>query len=358
MSMRWPPAAIRLAHHVASHAQLLALLLLAVLGTVASVNSPVQHSLLVTALSWLAVCLLTLARGGLSSSNLTLNPFNTPSPPSRPRTPSFLAGALLSLAHICDRAACDKDGIRATKWLLPLFVVAAAAVAAHLPAALPGLPSLAAHNDSPQTSRSLRLLLALTAAAAAALAVYVTPATAALGISSAIFAALGLVGFEAATRDTKNDGSGARGLVAADGSLTRRNSVGASHRVQQLAALRDVAVAIVVVCGIAAFLIEPSVAPGATTWEPLYRDFDRDWKTVHDYRTMRQVAFMVLVNIVLNGLIYFVVCWIRLSGPTLLTCPALAQGLCTPFSLDLVHLHLRTAQVFHHRSRYLVYYSL
>jgi hypothetical protein len=112
------------------------------------------------------------------------------------------------------------------------------------------------------------------------------------------------------------------------------------------------------VCGIAAFLIEPSVAPGATTWEPLYRDFDRDWKTVHDYRTMRQVAFMVLVNIVLNGLVYFVVCWIRLSGPTLLTRPALAQGLCTPFSLDLVHLHLRTAQVLHHRSRYLVYYSL
>ena len=349
MSMSLPPAALRLAHHAALHAQLLAPLLLAVLGTVASINSPVQHSLLVTSLSWAAVCLPAVVRVGLYS--------NSPSP-SRGRTPSLLAGALLALAHICDRAACDKDGIRATKWLLPLFVVAAAAVAAQIPAALPALPSLTGPSDSPPSTRSLRLLLALTAAAAAALAVYVTSTTAALGISSAFFAAWGLVGFEAATRETKDDGGGARGFMAADGSVTRRNSLGASHRLQQLAALRDVAAALVVVCGIAAFLIEPSVAPGATTWEPMYREFDRDWKTVHDYRTMRQVVFMVLVNIVLNGLVYFVVCETRLSLPRLLTRPARAQGRGTPLSLGIVRLHLRAAQVCYDRLGYLVHHPL
>jgi hypothetical protein len=33
----------------------------------------------------------------------------------RKKNTSWLAGAFLALAHICDRAACDKDGIRATK---------------------------------------------------------------------------------------------------------------------------------------------------------------------------------------------------------------------------------------------------
>jgi hypothetical protein len=292
--MSMPAAVTRLAHHAASHAQPFALLLLAILGAVASVNSPVQHALLVTALSWLLVWLVAVARVGLYSNT-----------GPRGHAPSALAGALLALAHICDRAACDKDGIRATKWLLPLCAVAAshsALLSRHLV-----LPSHTAPDDA-QGPRSLRMLLALTAAAAAALAIYVTSTTAALGTSSAIFAASGLVAFEAVVRGAKDDNTGgARGLMSADGSVTRRSSISGTHTAQQLAALRDVAAALALVCGVATCLIEPSIPPGAITWEPLYREFDRDWKTVHDYRTMRQVAFMVLVNVVLNGLVFLVV---------------------------------------------------
>ena len=143
--------------------------------------------------------------------------------------------------------------------------------------------------------------MTLTIAASAALAVYVTSTTSALGISSAIFAASGLVMFEIAVRGTKDDNEGGtRGLMSADGSFSRRGSVSSNRKIQELAAFRDVAAAISVICAIATYMIEPSVAPGAATWEPLYREFNRDWKTVHDYRTVRQVFFMIIVNVALN----------------------------------------------------------
>ena len=119
--------------------------------------------------------------------------------------------------------------------------------------------------------------MTLTIAASAALAVYVTSTTSALGISSAIFAASGLVMFEIAVRGTKDDNEGGtRGLMSADGSFSRRGSVSSNRKIQELAAFRDVAAAISVICAIATYMIEPSVAPGAATWEPLYREFNRD----------------------------------------------------------------------------------
>jgi hypothetical protein len=158
------------------------------------------------------------------------------------------------------------------------------------------------------------LLVTLTIAASAALGVYVTSTTFALGISSAIFAATGLVIFEIAVRGAKDDNEGtSRGFMSADGSFSRRGSVGNNNnnnnnnKAQQLATLRDIAIALTVVCGIATFMIEPSVAPGATTWEPLYREFDRDWKTVHDFRTVRQVFFMIIINCALNLFMFFIV---------------------------------------------------
>lgn len=152
------------------------------------------------------------------------------------------------------------------------------------------------------------MLVTLTIAASAALGIYITSTTSALGISSAIFAASGLVLFEIAARGTKDDSdNGTPGLMSADGSFSRRGSVSSSRKVQELAALRDVAAAITVICGIAVYMMEPSVAPGAATWEPMYREFDRDWKTVHDYRTVRQVLFMIIINVALNLFTYLIV---------------------------------------------------
>lgn len=171
--------------------------------------------------------------------------------------------------------------------------------------------------------------MTLTIAASAATSIYITSTTSALGISSAIFAASGLVLFEIAIRGAKDDNEGgARGLMSADGSFSRRGSVGSSRTAQELAALRDVAAAITVICGIAVYMMEPSVAPGAATWEPLYREFDRDWKTVHDFRTVRQVFFMTIVNVALNLLMFLIVS----ATPT--TTSAAAHGLCALAQLD------------------------
>lgn len=98
------PAVSRVAENVAKHNLLLAPLLFTVLGAIASVNSPVQHSLLVTSASWAIIWIPLVFRVGLYSNST-----------GRKKNTSWLAGAFLALAHICDRAACDKDGIRATK---------------------------------------------------------------------------------------------------------------------------------------------------------------------------------------------------------------------------------------------------
>lgn len=98
------PAVSRIAENVAKHHLLLAPLLYTVLGAVASVNSPVQHSLLVTSASWAIVWAPLVLRVGLYSNNGGTR-----------KSTSWLAGASLALAHICDRAACDKDGTRAMK---------------------------------------------------------------------------------------------------------------------------------------------------------------------------------------------------------------------------------------------------
>ncbi|KZM24826.1 hypothetical protein ST47_g4049 [Ascochyta rabiei] len=292
------PAVSRIAENVAKHHVLLALLLFTVLGAVASVNSPVQHSLLVTAASWALLWLPLVFRVGLYSSS-----------GGRKKSTSWLAGAFLALAHICDRAACDKDGIRATKWLLPLFAVLISEnelLSRHLALPTHARADSTDSSEKPSSRRSSDLLVTLTIAASAALGVYVTSTTSALGISSAIFAASGLVMLEIAARGSKEGSEGARGLMSADGSFSRRASVSSNRKAQELAALRDIAAAMTVICGIATFLIEPSVAPGAATWEPLYREFDRDWKTVHDFRTVRQVFFMVIVNAALNVFMFLV----------------------------------------------------
>ncbi|OSS50921.1 hypothetical protein B5807_04228 [Epicoccum nigrum] len=296
------PAVSRIAGNVAKHHLLLAPLLFTVLGAVGSVNSPVQHSLLVTSASWAILWIPLVLRVGLYSNS-----------GGRKKNTSWLAGAFLALAHICDRAACDKDGIRATKWLLPLFAVLVSEnelLSRHL-----NLPTHARSDstdstsspEKPSSKRPADLLVTLTIAASAALGIYITSTTSALGISSAIFAASGLVLFEIAARGTKDDSdNGTPGLMSADGSFSRRGSVSSSRKVQELAALRDVAAAITVICGIAVYMMEPSVAPGAATWEPMYREFDRDWKTVHDYRTVRQVLFMIIINVALNLFTYLI----------------------------------------------------
>jgi hypothetical protein len=99
------PAASLIAENVLQHQHLFVPALLLFLATAANVHSPVQHSLLVAAVSWALIWILAIFRAGVWSSS-----------GSRSRkTTSWLAGGFLALSQICDRAACDKEGIWSTK---------------------------------------------------------------------------------------------------------------------------------------------------------------------------------------------------------------------------------------------------
>lgn len=98
------PVVSNIAEYVAKYHQLVIPLSFSTLAAIANVQSPVQHSLLVTAASCFLIWLYLLTRVGIRSSALRQN-----------RKTSWLAGAFIALSQICDRAACDKEGIWVTK---------------------------------------------------------------------------------------------------------------------------------------------------------------------------------------------------------------------------------------------------
>ncbi|KAI4937387.1 uncharacterized protein J4E92_002117 [Alternaria infectoria] len=213
------PAVSILADNVVKYHHLLAPLLYSILAAVANVHTPVQHSLLITTISWLIVWVPTVSWVGIYSNSDSVK-----------RKTSWLAGALLGLSVICDRAACDKQGIWATKALIPLFTVLFSEnqlVAKHL--ALPTWTVLdgpaAETKTSPERqphTESYGILAVLVVSASAVLGVYAVPTTVALGLSSAIFAATGLVLFESTIQAATEEGEGGkRGLGSVNGNMTK-----------------------------------------------------------------------------------------------------------------------------------------
>ncbi|KAF1832202.1 hypothetical protein BDW02DRAFT_530341 [Decorospora gaudefroyi] len=296
------PAISILADNVVKYHHLLAPLLFGILAAVGNVHTPKQHSLHVTAIAWLIVWVPTVFWVGIySNSN------------SAQRKKSWLAGTLLALSLICDRAACDKQGIWATKALLPLLTVLISEnelLAKHL--ALPTYTILdgpaaetKTHSERKPLSESYWILAFLTVAASAALAIYTLSTTFALGVSSVIFAATGLALFESTMRAATVDGEdGKRALVSANGSISRRLSLSGAQRAQRLATLRDVAVTVAAVCGLASLLMEPTLTASSISWEPVYREYDREWRDVHNYRILQRFLWMIPVNTIVHILTF------------------------------------------------------
>lgn len=155
---------------------------------------------------------------------------------------------------------------------------------------------------------SYRLLTTLTVSASVVLGAYTTSPTSALGLSSVIFAATGLVLFAAAVEGIEEEGENStRAAVSANGTLPRRMSVSGSAGRQQLASLRDVAGVIMIVCGIASLIMEPSLAARTISWEPVYSLYKRDWTTIHHFRMLRQVVWMIPVHFIVNILTFILV---------------------------------------------------
>jgi hypothetical protein len=299
------PAVSILADNVVKYHHLAATLLYVVLAAVANVHTPVQHSLLITTISWLIVWVPTVFWVGIYSNSDRAK-----------RKTSWLAGALLGLSAICDRAACDKQGIWATKVLIPFFAVLFSEnelVVKHF--ALPThtvLDDAAAETKtSPERQphhESYGILAVLTVSASVGLGVYAVPTTVALGLSSAIFAAIGLVLFESTTKVAAESGEGSkRGSASANGGISRRASMSGASRPQRLAALRDVAVAIAAVCGIASILTESSLTASTISWEPVYREYDREWRDVHNFRILQRFLWMLPVHSIVNVLVFILI---------------------------------------------------
>lgn len=163
----------------------------------------------------------------------------------------------------------------------------------HDPVAKPSTPS-----ETHSHTGSYRTLAALTVSASAVLSTYTASTTSSLGFSSVIFAATGLVLFAVALQGVEDDSENkTRGLVSANASFSRRSSISGAQREQQLAALRDVAATMTMTCGIASCLMEPAMTATAISWEPVYRAYDQDWSTVHHYRIVQQVLWMVPVHV-------------------------------------------------------------
>jgi uncharacterized membrane protein YoaK (UPF0700 family) len=99
------PVVSLIAENVLKYYHLFVPLLFLVLGSVANVHGPVQHSLLVTTVSWALIWIPSVFGAGIWSSC---------SSRSRKIT-SWAAGGFLALSQICDRAACDKEGVGSTK---------------------------------------------------------------------------------------------------------------------------------------------------------------------------------------------------------------------------------------------------
>ncbi|KAJ4362025.1 hypothetical protein N0V83_010966 [Neocucurbitaria cava] len=293
------PVVSLIAENVVKYHQLLAPLLFSTLAAVANVHTPVQHALLVTAVSWLLIWILLIFRVGVYSKG-----------GSGKRRTTWLAGAFLSISQICDRAACDKEGIWATKALLPLFVVLLSdneLIAKHV--ALPIhtlLDDPAAKSNAPSETHShtgsYRILATLTVSASVVLSTYTVSTTSTLGFSSVLFAATGLVLFGVALKGTEDDGeNNTRELGSANGISPRRNSISGLLKEQQLAALRDVAAIMMTVCGIASYFMEPTMTATTVSWESVYRDYKQDWSTVHNLRILQEVLWMVPVQVFVNA---------------------------------------------------------
>jgi hypothetical protein len=172
--------------------------------------------------------------------------------------------------------------------------------------------------DSQSHKSSARFLMVITGSATAILVAYAVPATIVLGLSSAIFAAAGLVLLEKAIRGMADDDTSAihEAVSNADVQTGRKPSIRPSQGLQ-LAVLRDAAATLTIICTLASLLIEPSVY--GIYRQPASRKHQQHWTRGHDSIVLQQIIWMVPVNIINNALMYFIVSSLSLYLPSSLS---------------------------------------
>lgn len=316
--------------NVLKHRQLLIPLLLIVSASFVYVNVPLQHSLFVTTISWLALCIPAALKAGVLGN--TTN--------SR-RSVCWLAGAFLSLSYVCDRAALDKQGIWATKVgslpvtrflsliivqaLLPVFVALLSEnelLSEHLALPIFTLLNGSAVESKPApelvpTRNSYNLLAATTVCASVVLSTYTISSTFALGVSSVIFAATGLVLFGTIVMSREAV------LVGSNGTSPSRSTAEDAGRAQTLAVLRDVASAIAVISGIACYFMEMSITSISISRMTEPSDELHRWPDLQNYRTLLQVLWSIPAQCLMNFFTYNIV-----STSLILSASTTSRSLC------------------------------
>jgi hypothetical protein len=292
------PAVAIVAENVLQNQHLLHPLAFLISAIVANVNTPVQHSLLITSISWLFIWLATVFQAGSGLSGGVNNK----------RIAGWAAGAFLALAEICDRAARDREGTWWTKALLPLLVTLIPengfwTTSGALPSPITSDESSSESTSEQRPSqRSFVLVTIVSLSAITALGTpYSSSPTSVLGICGAIFLATGLVLFEGAIRCRKDEGHIARrGFMSANGSFSRFTTVEKANPQQgSLAALRDVAGVMAFGCGVATYLME-AISSDAITWGPELQMLDGDWKAIQYPRMVRLCLFMIIIDVMKN----------------------------------------------------------
>lgn len=168
-------------------------------------------------------------------------------------------------------------------------------------------PKEDAAADEQAQSPSFRVLAALTLSAGFALATsFAASPVIALGISSVMFAAVGFVLFEHAVKSSANDENTHKPSQTTN-NASREKGDDAPTRAQQFVVLRDVALVMALVCGLAAYLMEPRISSDMVSWEPVYRFGETSMTAVRRYRTVRLVGAFVVVNVFINGLTFLMV---------------------------------------------------
>jgi hypothetical protein len=296
------PVAILVVENARKNSHLLAPLLFVVSSAIAHVHSPVQHQLFVTCVSWALVCIYALLRAGFGFDNVE----------KRRITQGWLAGGFLALSAICDRAACDREGIWSMKAFFALFVVFLSendVLSKYItpPSSRPFADSPIDNSSSsdPPQSRSYRLLAVIVVSASFIFATdFTTSSTSVLGLSSAIFAATGLIILDNALKFTADGNSGRSGFMSANGSFSHLSSGDGVQKEQRIALLRDVAAVMATVCGVAMFLMEPPLKPKAVTWVPLYHELPKGWKDLQRDKIVQQVLLMIPITVITNVLMF------------------------------------------------------
>jgi hypothetical protein len=195
---------------------------------------------------------------------------------------------------------------------LPLlvFLISNNKILSHLVA----LPTHNSHDDRDRDSEAsseqhaynsvFRIMAVVTVSAALALSTYTIPTTAALGMSSVIFAATGLILLERAGRDTGEDSEdGTYVSVSANGPQAAASPINGPSRQQHLTVLRDLAAVLALACGVASFFLESSILR-AVSPHPMEPKYGRNWRSAYESTNLRLFFGTTFIKVLTNAFTY------------------------------------------------------